>query len=57
MLKWVFGLRTVTPIGEVSDGVDAEFRGAGKIGPVAMTGTSRFTEWEPYRRITEAVHS
>jgi hypothetical protein len=57
MLKWVFGLRTVTPIGEVSDGVDAEFRGTGKIGPVAMTGTSRFTEREPYRRITEAVHS
>lgn len=57
MLKWVFGLRTVTPIGEVSDGVDAEFRGTGKIGPVAMTGTSRFTEREPYWRITEAVHS
>lgn len=55
MPEWVFGLRTITPIGELSDGVGAEFRGTGKIGPIAMTGTSRITEWEPCRRITEAL--
>lgn len=46
MPEWVFGLRTITPIGELSDRVGAEFRGTGKIGPIAMTGTSRITEWD-----------
>ncbi|MBY0290870.1 MAG: SRPBCC family protein [Mycobacteriaceae bacterium] len=55
MPEWVFGLHTVEPIGEPSAGVGAEFRGTGKIGPVAMTGTSRITEWELCRRFTETL--
>ncbi len=55
MPAWVFGLHSLKPIGHQSEGVGAEFRGTGKIGPVAMTGTSRITEWEPYRRITVAL--
>ncbi len=55
MPEWVFGLQTIEPIGALSDGVGAEFRVTGKIGPIAMTGTSRITECEPSRRITEAL--
>ncbi|MDV3133248.1 SRPBCC family protein [Mycobacterium sp. 29Ha] len=55
MPEWVFGLDTVEPVGELSEGVGAEFRGTGKIGPIAMTGTSRIIEWEPYEQLTEAL--
>lgn len=55
MPEWVFGLHTLEPICEQSAGIGAEFRGTGRIGPIAMTATTRITEWEPYRLITVAL--
>lgn len=59
MPEWVRGQcalrRPATYQGDLSDGVGAEFQRTGKIGPIAMTGTSRITEWEPHRHIIEAL--
>lgn len=55
MPEWVFGLHSIESIGEQAEGIGAEYRGTGKIGPVAMTGTSRVTRWEQCRCIAVAL--
>ncbi|MDJ0395256.1 SRPBCC family protein [Rhodococcus sp. G-MC3] len=43
--KWMFGVRSFEPVGDVSHGLGATFAAAMQIGPKTLRSTLRVTEW------------